>query len=582
MRKLFQKKYALSEQGAKDLCKGILYSVLAYISLMLPVALLACVLQVFLAGVLGESGQPVSAALYTGIGIVILVIIFIMHYLQYTVTYMGTYEESERRRISLAEKLRTMPLKFFHEHDVSDLTATIMGDCAGFEHAFSHTVPQFWGSIISTAIVCVVLLIYDWRMGLALLWVAPVSFAIVLLSRKLQEKLGRKHMAAKLTLAEGIQECLETVQDIKACSLEETYLKKLDAKMDAAEKAQISSEMLTASLVTTGQMFLRLGLATVIIVGNVLMVHQQTTLFAYILFLIAASRLYDPLSGAMSNMAELFSVDLQVGRLKTIQNYKEEKKQTEYQTNGYDLTFDHVEFSYEPGKPVLKDVSFTAKQGQVTALVGQSGGGKSTVANLAAGFYDVTGGKITLGGTDTRPIDAVAMMKDFSVVFQNVVLFNNTVMENLRVGRKNATDEEVIAAAKAAHCHDFIMKLPQGYDTVIGENGSTLSGGECQRLSIARALLKDAPVIILDEATASLDVDNETEIQEAISRLIRGKTVLIIAHRMRTVENADKIVVLDGGVVAECGTNDELLKKNGLYAHLVALQTASADWKLGA
>ena len=582
MRKLFQKKYALSEQGAKDLCKGILYSVLAYISLMLPVALLACVLQVFLAGVLGESGQPVSAALYTGIGIVILVIIFIMHYLQYTVTYMGTYEESERRRISLAEKLRTMPLKFFHEHDVSDLTSTIMGDCAGFEHAFSHTVPQFWGSIISTAIVCVVLLIYDWRMGLALLWVAPVSFAIVLLSRKLQEKLGRKHMAAKLTLAEGIQECLETVQDIKACSLEETYLKKLDAKMDAAEKAQISSEMLTASLVTTGQMFLRLGLATVIIVGNVLMVHQQTTLFAYILFLIAASRLYDPLSGAMSNMAELFSVDLQVGRLKTIQNYKEEKKQTEYQTNGYDLTFDHVEFSYEPGKPVLKDVSFTAKQGQVTALVGPSGGGKSTVANLAAGFYDVTGGKITLGGTDTRPIDAVAMMKDFSIVFQNVVLFNNTVMENLRVGRKNATDEEVIAAAKAAHCHDFIMKLPQGYETVIGENGSTLSGGECQRLSIARALLKDAPVIILDEATASLDVDNETEIQEAISQLIRGKTVLIIAHRMRTVENADKIVVLDGGVVAECGTNDELLKKNGLYAHLVALQTASADWKLGA
>ena len=580
MRKLFQKKYALSEQGAKDLCKGILYSVLAYISLMLPVALLVCVLQVFLAGALGEGGQPISTTLYTGIGIVLLVIIFVMHYLQYTVTYMGTYEESERCRISLAEKLRTMPLKFFHEHDVSDLTATIMGDCAGFEQAFSHTVPQFWGSIISTAIVCVILLIYDWRMGLALLWVAPVSFAIVLLSRKLQEKLGRKHMAAKLTLAEGIQECLETVQDIKACSLEEMYLKKLDAKMDAAEKAQISSEMLTASLVTTGQMFLRLGLATVIIVGNVLMVHQQTTMFAYILFLIAASRLYDPLSGAMSNIAELFSVDLQVGRLKMIQNYEEEKKQTTYQTKGYDLTFDHVKFSYEPGKPVLKDVSFTAKQGQVTALVGPSGGGKSTVASLAAGFYDVTGGKITLGGMDTRAIDAVAMMKEFSIVFQNVVLFNNTVMENLRVGRKNATDEEVIAAAKAAHCHEFITKLPQGYDTVIGENGSTLSGGECQRLSIARALLKDAPVIILDEATASLDVDNETEIQEAISTLIRGKTVLIIAHRMRTVENADKIIVLDSGVVAESGTNEELLKKNGLYAHLVALQAASADWKL--
>ena len=419
-----------------------------------------------------------------------------------------------------------MPLRFFQEHDLSDLTNTIMGDCSGFEHAFSHTVPQFWGSLISTAIVCIALLIYDWRMGLALLWVAPVAFAIVLLSRKLQTKQGQKHMDAKLALADGIQECLETVQDIKACNQEEQYLRKLDEKMDRAEKAQISSELVSASLITTGQMFLRLGLATVIVVGNSLMLHNQTTLFSYILFLIAASRLYDPLSGAMANMAELFAVDLQVNRLKTIQNYKEEDRQKTYHTNGYDITFDHVSFSYEPGKPVLKDVSFTAKQGQVTALVGPSGGGKSTVANLAAGFYDVNGGKILLGGTDIAPIDSVSMMKDFSVVFQNVVLFNNTVMENIRVGRK------------------------------------------------------DAPVILLDEATASLDVDNETEIQEAISGLIRGKTVLVIAHRMRTVKNADQIIVLDGGVVAESGTHEELMRKNGRYARLVKLQTASAEWKL--
>ena len=451
---------------------------------------------------------------------------------------------------------------------------------AGFEHAFSHTVPQFWGSVISTVIVCIALLLYDWRMGLALLWVAPVAFAIVLLSRKLQTKLGQKHIAAKVALADGIQECLETVQDIKACNQEEGYLRKLDKKMDEAEKAQISSEMLTASLVTTGQMFLRLGLATVIVVGNTLMTNHQTTLFSYILFLIAASRLYDPLSGAMSNMAELFSVDLQVNRLKAIQDYREENKKKDYQTKGYDITFDHVSFAYEPGKPVLKDVSFTAKQGQVTALVGASGGGKSTVANLAAGFYEVNGGKITLGGTDIAPIDSVAMMKDFSVVFQNVVLFNNTVMENIRVGRKEATDEEVIAAAKAARCHAFIEKLPQGYQTVIGENGSTLSGGECQRLSIARALLKDAPVILLDEATASLDVDNETEIQEAISRLVKGKTVLVIAHRMRTVENASQIIVLNDGVVAESGTHEELMQEHGIYARLVELQTASAQWKL--
>lgn len=580
MNKYFQKKYALSEAGAKDLVKGIIYSVLAYISLMLPVALLACVLNDLLTPLLTGGENKTNVWLYVIIGIVVLVVIYIMHYLQYTVTYMGTYQESERRRITLAEKLRVLPLRFFHERDLSDLTSTIMGDCSGFEHAFSHTVPQFFGSIISTAIVCIALLIYDWRMGLALLWVAPVAFAIVLLSRKVQVKAGKKHMYAKLALADGIQECLETVSDIKACNQEEEYLKKLDKKIDDAEKVQISSEMVTGSLVTTGQMFLRLGLASVIVVGNALMINSQTTLFAYILFLIAASRLYDPLSGAMANMAELFAVDLQVNRLKEIQNYKEEDKLKTYNTDGYDITFDHVRFSYEPEKPVLKDVTFTAKQGQVTALVGPSGGGKSTVASLAAGFYDADGGTISLGGTDIKPVDSVAMMKDFSVVFQNVVLFNNTVMENIRIGRKNATDEEVMAAAKAAHCDEFISRLPEGYQTVIGENGSTLSGGECQRLSIARALLKDAPVILLDEATASLDVDNETQIQEAISRLIKGKTVLVIAHRMRTIENADKIVVLDGGVVAESGTHDELMKKNGLYARLVKLQTESAEWKL--
>lgn len=575
-----KKKYALSDQGARDLFKGIVYSVLANISLMLPVILLAVVLNQLLASLLGTATQEFSIIFYTGVGIVILAAVFILHYLQYTAAYMGTYAESARRRIRLAEKLRTLPLSFFHQRDLSDLTSTIMGDCASFEHAFSHTVPQFWGAVISTVIVCAGLLIFNWQMGLALLWVAPISFAIVILSRKWQEKLGKKHMGARLELAEGIQECLETVQDIKACNQEEDYLKRLDAKMDAAEKAQVSSELATASLLTTGQMFLRLGLATVIVVGNGLVTKGQTSLFIYILYLIAASRLYDPLSGAMSNMAEMFSVGLQVNRLKEIEEYPEEAGEKNIHTNGYDITFDHVKFSYEKGKSVLQDVSFTAKQGQVTALVGPSGGGKSTVAKLAAKFYPLESGKILLGGTDIAPLDSTMLMKDFSIVFQDVVLFNNTIMENIRVGRKNATDEDVIAAAKAAMCHEFIERLPQGYQTVIGENGSTLSGGECQRLSIARALLKDAPVILLDEATASLDVDNETEIQNAISKLVQGKTVLVIAHRMRTIEAADQIIVLANGTVAESGTHSELMKKNGLYRRLVDLQTESANWKL--
>ena len=564
MIKALKKKYALSNQGAKDLLKGIVYSVLANISLMFPVILLAIVLNQLLAPVLGASAPEISAAVYTVIGIVILAVVFIFHYCQYTATYLGTYDESARRRIGLAEKLRTLPLTFFHQRDLADLTSTIMGDCANFEHAFSHTVPQFFGAVISTGIICIGLLIFNWQMGLALLWVAPISFAIVILSRKWQEKLSKKHMNARLELAEGIQECLETVQDIKACNQEEDYLRKLDAKMDAAEKAQISSEMTTASLLTTGQMFLRLGLATVIVVGNSLVVSGDTSL----------------LSGAMSNMAELFSVQLQVNRLKEIEEYPEETGEKNIHTNGYDITFDHVQFSYEKGKPVLRDVSFTAKQGQVTALVGPSGGGKSTVAKLAAKFYPLDGGRILLGGTDIAPLNSTMLMKNFSIVFQDVVLFNNTIMENIRVGKKDATDEEVIAAAKAAQCDEFISKLSDGYQTVIGENGSTLSGGECQRLSIARALLKDAPVILLDEATASLDVDNETEIQNAISRLVKGKTVLIIAHRMRTVEAADNIVVLSDGIVAENGTHEELMKENGLYHRMVDLQTASANWKL--
>lgn len=580
MKQALKKKYALSDQGVKDLKKGILFSALANISLMFPVVLLAKVLEQFLDPVLGLETSKISIVTYVFIGFLIIGLIFDFHYRQYTVTYLGTYEESSRRRISLGEKLRTLPVAFFQQRDISDITTTIMGDCANFEHAFSHTVPQFFGAIISTCIICVCLIIINWKMGIALLWVVPISFGIVVLSRKWQDKLSKKHMGARLELADGIQECLENVQNIKACNQERDYLKKLDEKIDKAEKAQIASELTTASLLTTGQMVLRLGLATVIVAGNSLVLHEEITLFSYILFLIAASRIYDPLSGAMANMAELFSVQIQVKRLKEIQDYPEENGKKEINTNGYDLDFENVSFSYEKGKKILNNISFTAKQGEVTALVGPSGSGKSTVAKLAARFYPLDGGKILLGGTDIKNVNSMVLMKYFSVVFQEVVLFNNTIMENIRVGKKGATDEEVYKAAKAACCHGFIEKFPDGYETMIGENGATLSGGECQRISIARALLKDAPVILLDEATASLDVDNETDVQNAISKLIKGKTVLIIAHRLRTVENADKIVVLADRDVEEIGTHKELMEKKGLYCKLVSLQNMAADWKI--
>lgn len=577
-----KKRYGLSEEGARDLYKGIAYSVLANISLMLPVMLLVVVIDALLAGKAGGAGT------YTLIVLVILVVIFLLHYLQYTVTYLGTYEESGRRRVRLAEKLRTLPISFFQQRDLADLTSTIMGDCAAMEHAFSHTVPQFFGAVISTALVCIGLLALDWRLGLALFWVAPLAFAIVLLSRRWQKQLAARHMQARLDLAENIQECLETVQEIKACNMEDRYLQALDVRMDAAEWAQISSELVSASLLTSGQMVLRLGLATVIVVGAGLVSDGSVSLFTYVLFLIAASRIYDPLSGAMANLAELFSVQLLADRLAEIEDQPVAEGGSDFEGKNYDMTFDHVAFDYEPGKSVLRDLSFTARQGEMTALVGASGSGKSTVFKLAARFYRPSDGRILLGSTDITELSEAALMNNLSVVFQDVTLFNNTIRENIRIGGKDASAADVIAAAKAACCHDFIMALPDGYDTLIGENGATLSGGEKQRLSIARALLKDAPVILLDEATASLDVDNETEIQQAIASLTHGasgvntqpKTVLVIAHRLRTIQAADHIVVLEDGGVCEEGSHEALMAQNGLYAHLVALQTASKEWKI--
>ena len=512
--------------------------------------------------------------------IICLVLMAVSSWLQYNGTYLATYLETGKRRIAVAEKLRKIPLSYFSKKDLADLTSSIMNDCTVLEKSQSHYVCSLAGSLISTTIIAIVLLFFDWRMALAALWVLPISFCIITFSSRVQKNLSRKASRAQVEFEDTVQESIEAMSDLRSNNAEDKALIKLEQKIRQVEKRSIATEFGTSSFITMANLVLKFGIATTALVGILLLVHGQTDILTFFFFLIVASRLYDPLDGALQNLLAIISTNTNIQRMDEILDYPLQEGMSHLTNQGYDIVFDHVGFSYNTGERVLEDVSFTAKQGEVTALVGPSGGGKSTVAKLAAKFYPLDGGRILLGGTDIAPLNSTMLMKNYSIVFQDVVLFNNTIMENIRVGKKDATDEEVIAAAKAAQCDEFISKLPDGYQTVIGENGSTLSGGECQRLSIARALLKDAPVILLDEATASLDVDNETEIQNAISKLVKGKTVLIIAHRMRTVEAADNIIVLSDGVVAENGTHEELMKENGLYHRLVDLQTASANWKL--
>ena len=570
------KKYALSRQGAKDLVIATISCVVHNLTLMLPVSLLYLLVSDLYAGGVPQNHLWIYIA---GMITAVLLILFSYRWV-YGATYYATYKESSVRRISLAEKLRKLPLSFFGKRDLSDLTTTIMADCTTLEQSFSHWIPEFFGSMISTVIVAVCLFIFDWRLALAALWVLPVSLAIVAFSGKVQNWFTRRQTEAKLAVAEGIQEALETMRDLKSNNAEEKYLKGLDKKIDLQEKRMIASELGGALFVVPAGMILKLGIGTVALVGGMLLESNAITVLTFFLYLLVVSRLYDPLSSSLQNLAAIISTNIPIERMNEIENYPVQPGTAELKTNGYDIVFDNVSFAYNTGEQVLSGVSFTAKQGEVTALIGPSGGGKSTAARLAARFWDADGGKITLGGTDVKTVDPEKLLSAYSIVFQDVTLFNNTVMENIRIGRQNATDEEVLAAAREAQCDEFVEKLPEGYQTMIGENGSALSGGERQRISIARALLKDSPVILLDEATASLDAENETHIQRAISRLVKGKTVLIIAHRMRTVEGADKLVLLKDGKVAEQGNPEELLTKGGIYAKMCKLQQQSGEWRI--
>ena len=569
MIKLLKKQYALSEQGAKDMLVGILAVIIQAFGLMAPVGLIYTFTNDYINGVSLQNRIGVYV-----VGIIACLIFMIFgNFWQYNSSYVSTYKESSKRRISLAEKLRKLPLSFFAKKDLADLSSTILADTEVLEHSSSHQIPQFYGSIMCTVLVSICLFFYQWKMALAAVWPIPIAIAIVFTSKKVQKYFVKKHVDAKVDLSEGIQEFIEASRDLKSNNAEKDYLSELDKKIDDVEKKSIGNELGSAIFVVSAQILLKFGIATVALVGSSMLIKGELNMIQFVCFLLVASRLYEPMIATLVNLAALNGLQVSVDRMNRIFNTREQNGTSNFNPKVYDIKFNHVGFSYEDGKDVLSDVSFTAKQGEVTALVGPSGGGKTTVSRLAARFWDANQGEVTIGGVDVSKVEPETLLSVFSIVFQDVTLFNNTVLENIRVGKKDATDEEVYRAARLANCEEFVENLPNGYNTIIGENGSELSGGERQRISIARAFLKDAPIILLDEATASLDVENETKVQSALSRLIKDKTVMVIAHRMRTVAAANKIVVLANGTVAEQGTPSELMKSKGMFSQMVSIQT---------
>lgn len=570
--------FALSDQGEKDLKKGILASAAANISLLFPAGLLLLSIRDLMMYIEKNGAYNINILAYAGYSVVFSAIILITHRIQYDSTYFSAYSESADRRVALAEKLRKLPLSFFGKKDLSELTITIMGDCTDLEHTFSHSVPQLFGSLISVTLVRIGLFVVNWKMALSAVFVFPIAIIITVGSKFLQDKMGKKKIDAKLAASDKVQEYLENIREIKSYNIEEKYLNDLDDSFFKIIKASLISELTTGTLIVSAQGILRLGFAAVTLTGIKLFLNGEIDFLVYLMYLFTISRLYDPLSVVLIQIGDIFNSLLTIKRMKDINDQKIQEGAKEFSCDNYDIVFENVEFAYNNNEKVLNGISFVAEQGQITVLAGESGGGKSTAVKLAARFWDVTNGKITLGGVDISTVDPEVLLEKFSIVFQDVVLFNGTILENIRIGKRGASDEEVYMAAKAAQCDEFIKRFPLGYNTVIGENGSTLSGGERQRISIARALLKDAPIILLDEATASLDVENETLIQSALGKLIKNKTVLLIAHRMRTAASADKIIILKDGKIAEQGSPKNLMKIKGMYYKMVELQNQNLEY----
>ena len=580
LRDSVMRRFALSEDGYRYLCRSSLACILKDLALMFPVM----VLFMFVCDVMGGPGNPydldLGAWAYIAMIVVSAALIAVTYVFEYNETYFNTYKESSAKRIALAEKLRRLPMSYFGRKDPTDLTMRIMGDCTMQEQSMSHWFPELIGSMICISMLGIMILVFDPVMGAASLWPIPVSFAIVILSKRFQDRYNRYKFDRTLEATEGVQEFLETSRDLRVNDAGRRYLDGLFGKLDRVEGAEFKAEYMVAIFVVSAQLVLKFGIVTTALAGGYMMVSGSLDIFVFIAFLIVISRLYDPLNNALQNLAAMINAEYNMERLQEIADQPVQGGSSEFRPDGYDIVFDHVRFSYDGERDVLRDVSFTARQGEVTAIIGPSGEGKTTAAKLAARFWDLDSGRITVGGVDISRIDPETLLSCYSIVFQDVTLFNTTVMDNIRIGRRGATDEEVMSAARAANCDDFVSRLPEGYITVIGENGAKLSGGERQRISIARALLKDAPIILLDEATASLDTECETQVQQAISELVRDKTVLIVAHRMRTIEGADRIVVLRDGTVEEDGSPDQLMAEGGTFSNMVRLQSSSEGWTL--
>ena len=577
MIKFFQRKYAMTEDGARDLLKSILWTVVMNLSFMLPTILGFLFLSRNLGSYLNMPEEQGGSILYYAVmSAAFLVVMFVFAYIQYNSTYTKIYEESARRRISLAETLRKLPLAFFGKKDIADLSSTIMEDATQIELLFSHSVPQIYAACVDILVMAILMFLYDWRLSLAVFWVVPVAALVFSLSSRLQKRTHSKLYAVKREISDKMQEGLDSVHEIKSYNRESSYSYSLGAKLDNYESNLVRSELVIGALINLSYVFLKLGLPSIILVGALLLSNGTVGIFPYLVFLVLAARIYNPIMDTMNHFALLIFLGVRINRMKEMDAMPRQEGTSDFNPKNFDIVFEDVDFSYEKGVRTLKSVSLKAKQGEVTALVGPSGGGKSTVAKLSARFWDVDKGKITLGGEDISRVEPEILLSNFSIVFQDVTLFNSSVMENIRLGKKDASDEEVKHAARLARCDEFVNGLPHGYDTLIGENGEKLSGGERQRISIARAMLKDAPVVLLDEATASLDAENESRIQEALSELIKDKTVLVIAHRMRTVLGADKIIVIKDGEIAETGSPAELRESDGFFSSLLNRQYQTA------